>query len=348
MQVTQESFGTTSDGTPVTLYTCRNSEGLVLKLTNYGAIVVTMEVPDREGNRANVNLGFPNLEGYLQRHPYFGATVGRYANRIAGGEFTLDGKRYSLAQNNGPNHLHGGIVGLDRVVWKGEVIESDDGVGVRFSYRSPDGEEGYPGNLDLTAIYRLTEKNELQMEFLATTDQATPVNLTNHCYWNLAGAGEGEIWDHELTLESDHYLAVDETLIPTGERVPVAGTPFDFTQPRTIGKRVREIESDPIGYDHCYVLRGDAGQLRLAARVTEPRSGRVMEVLTTQPGMQLYTGNFLGGQAAEGGFGQHAGFCLETQHFPDSPNQDSFPSTILRPGETYRHLTVHRFSVAED
>jgi aldose 1-epimerase len=348
MQVTQESFGQTEDGKAVSLYTCRNPEGLVLQLTDYGAIVVSLEVPDREGKLANVNLGFPELKGYQQRHPYFGATVGRYANRIARGEFSLDGRQYTLAKNNGENHLHGGLVGFDRVLWQAEVMDSAEAAGVRFTYRSPDGEEGYPGNLDVTAVYLLTAKGELHMEFIAKTDRATPVNLTNHCYWNLAGAGKGDVLGHELTLEADHYLAADATLIPTGERVPVAETPFDFRQSQAIGRRVREIEATPVGYDHCFVLRGDAGRLRLAARVHEPDSGRVMEVLTTQPGVQLYTGNFLAGQPSDGGFAQYAGFCLETQHFPDSPNQPSFPTTILRPGETYHHMTVHRFSVAAE
>jgi aldose 1-epimerase len=345
MRVTVESFGQLADGRAVKLFTCRNENGLVLKLTDYGAIVVAFEVPDRDGNPANINLGFSELEGYLQRHPYFGSTVGRYCNRIAGGKFTLDGQEYNLAKNNGENHLHGGLIGFDRVLWNAEVVEAENAAGVRFTYRSPDGDEGYPGNLDVSATYLLTADDELQVEFQASSDQATPVNLTNHCYWNLAGAGRGDILAHEATIEADRYLAVDDNLIPTGELAPVAGTPLDFRAAQPIGARLGEITSDPPGYDHCYVLRGDTGELRLAARVKDPVSGRVMEVLTTQPGIQFYTGNFLSGDEATAGFGRHAGFCLETQHYPDSPNQPDFPSTILRPGETYRQQTVHRFSV---
>ncbi len=342
MTFSESSFGTTPDGQDVRLFTLENASGMRVQLTNYGAIVVAVETPDREGQRANINLGFERLEGYLARHPYFGATVGRFCNRIARGSFTLDGKTYTLAKNNGENHLHGGEVGFDKVVWKAEKIERPGSVGVRFTHRSPDGDEGYPGNLDVTATYTLSNDNELAMEFTATTDQATPVNLTNHCYWNLGGAGSGKILDHELMLVADHYLPVDETLIPTGELARVEGTPLDFRQPQPLGARLEQLGGTPPGYDHCYVLK-EPGQLTLAARVRDPKSGRVMEVLTTQPGMQLYTGNFLSGSEADGGFGQHEGFCLETQHFPDSPNQPQFPSTILRPGQRFEQRTVHRF-----
>ena len=317
----------------------------MIKLIDYGANVVSVEVPDRDGKFANVTLSFDKIDGYLQRHPYFGATVGRYCNRIAKGKFSLNGKEYSLATNNGPNHLHGGENGFDRQMWAAQTIETDDAVGVKFTRTSPDGEEGYPGNVQVSVLYTINNKNELTMEFEATTDAATPVNLTNHCYWNLAGAGSGDILGHELTIESDHYLAVDDTLIPTGELTSVAGSPFDFTSPHTIGERIKQIDSDPVGYDHCYVLRSQNGKLALAAKAKDPKSGRVMEVYTTQPGIQLYSGNFLDGTPAGNGFQQYNAFCLETQHYPDSPNQSKFPSTILKPGETFKHTTVHRFSV---
>src|SRR5262249_34952971 len=291
-------------------------------------------------------LGFPSLDGYLQRHPYFGSAVGRYANRIAGGKFTLDGKTYTLAVNNGPNHLHGGKKGYDAVLWKTEPVSTPDYVGVRFRYTSPDGEEGFPGKLDITVTYTLTNTNTLTIDYAATTDKPTIVALTNHTYWNLAGAGNGDILKHELTVAADRYLPIDDTSIPTGELAPVKGTPFDFTQPHAIGERIGELKQEPHktkGYDHCFVLRGQKGTLELAARVKEPTSGRVMEVLTTEPGVQLYCGNFLDGSPGGGGFKQHEGFCLETQHYPDSPNRSAFPSTVLRPGETYRTTTEHRF-----
>jgi aldose 1-epimerase len=338
-----KSFGKTAEGEEVKLFTCTNAGGSVLKLTDYGASVVSVEVPDRDGKLANVNLGFERLDGYLGGHPFFGATVGRFCNRIAGGRFTLDGKEYQLAKNNGPHHLHGGDKGFNRYVWKSEAIADDDAVGVRFTHTSPDGDENYPGTLRMTATYTLTNENELRIELTATTDKPTVVNLTNHNYWNLAGAGSGNILDHVLTLEADKYLPVDDTLIPTGELAAVKGTPFDFTKPTAIGSRFDQLQGDPTGYDHCYVLRGQDGKLALAARVQSPKSGRVMEIYTTQPGVQLYTGNFLDGSAANGGNQQHEGFCLETQHYPDSPNKPEFPTTVLRPGETFRAVTVHRF-----
>lgn len=343
MRIERRPFGKTADGSPASLFTCTNEHGLVLKVTDYGALIVSLETPDRDGRLANVTLGHASLEGYLQRHPYFGATVGRYCNRIAKGRFRLDGKEYTLATNDGAHHLHGGKLGFDRVMWKAEGTVSDAGAGVRFMRRSPDGEEGYPGNLDVTVAYRLTKDNCLVAEFTATTDKPTPVNLTNHCYWNLGGAGSGKILEHELMIAADKYLPVDAGLIPTGETAGVEGTPFDFRSPRRIGERIQEIPSRPVGYDHCYVLRSQGGGLALAARVKERRSGRVMEIYTTQPGLQFYSGNFLDGSAANGGFQQYEGFCLETQHYPDSPNQPAFPPVILRPGETYRQTTVHRF-----
>ena len=343
--ITKESFGKTAEGVEVELYTCTNANGLVMKLTNYGAIVVSLETPDRDGKLANVTLGFGDLAGYLPRHPYFGATVGRFCNRIAKGKFSLEGKDYTLATNNDPNHLHGGNAGFDKVVWTATEQQTDDAVGVEFSYRSPDGEEGYPGNLDVKVVYSLTNKNELMVDFTATTDQATPVNLTNHNYWNLAGAGSGDIRSHELMIAADQFLAVDSTLIPTGKLSDVKGTPLDFSTAKQIGNDLDKIEADPVGYDHCYVLRETAEGLKMAARVKHPGSGRVMEIRTTQPAIQFYSGNFLQGGDDEGGYQQYHGFCLETQHYPDSPNQPDFPTTILKPGETYRQTTVHAFTV---
>ncbi len=345
MELTQQPFGKTNDGKPVTLYVCKNANGCVLKVIDYGAIITAVEVPDRQGRLTNVTLGFPSLDGYLQRHPYFGATVGRYCNRIGGGQFQLEGKTYKLATNDGENHLHGGERGFDRWVWQAEPVRTDSSVGVKFSRTSPDGEEGYPGNVQATATYTLNNENELKMEFTATTDAPCPVNLTNHCYWNLAGAGAGTILDQEVMIAADQYVAVDDQLIPTGELPAVQGTPLDFTQSTNIGQRIDQVKGDPGGYDHCYVLRSRDGSLSLAARVHDPQSGRVMEVLTTQPGIQFYSGNFLDGADANGGYPQHAGFCLETQHFPDSPNHANFPNTILRPGEKLHQVTVHRFRV---
>ena len=332
---------TTEDGTKIFLYTCTNAHGLVFKAMTYGATVTEIQVPDRAGNLANVTLGFPSLRGYLARHPYFGSTVGRYCNRIAKGTFTLDGRQYELATNNDANHLHGGQVGYDAVVWDAEPVQSADEVGIKFTYLSKDGEEGYPGNLNVTAIYTLNNDNELTVELTASTDQRTPVNLTNHCYWNLAGAGS--ILDHELMITADHYVEVDDKLIPTGNIPPVEGTPLDFTSPESIGARIDQLKGNPDGYDHCYVLRGQDGSLALAARVKDPSTGRVLEIHTTEPGIQFYSGNFLDGSDAGGGFNKRDGFCLETQHYPDSPNQPDFPSTILEPGESYRHVTVHKF-----
>jgi aldose 1-epimerase len=348
MSITKKPYGKAKDGQRVDLYTCTNAKGLVVQLTNYGATVVSVETPDKNGKLANITLGFPSLDGYLARHPYFGSTVGRYGNRIAGGKFQLDGKEYTLATNNGPNHLHGGLKGLDAVVWSAQEVQSPAAVGVVFTYRSPDGDEGYPGNLDLTVTYSLTKNNELRIDYVATTDKPTVLNLTNHCYWNLGGAGSGDILKHQLTLTADKYLPIDDTSIPTGKAADVKGSPFDFTTPHAIGERIGELKKDPHktkGYDHCYVLRGQSGKLEVAARVKDPASGRVMEISTTEPGIQLYCGNFLGGGTGEAGYKQHDAFCLETQHFPDSPNQPSFPSTVLRPGQIFRSTTVHKFSV---
>jgi len=348
MKVVTRPFGQTAAGTAVTLFTCTNRQGVEVQLIDYGAIVVSVKTPDREGRLENITLGFPTLEGYLARHPYFGATVGRYANRIAKGKFSLGGKQYTLATNNNENHLHGGVAGFDKRMWKAEPIEDEALVGVKFHRRSPDGEEGYPGNLDVQVTYTLTNGNELLATYLAKTDQATPVNLTNHTYWNLAGGAEGTILDHQLMLAADKYLPVDAGLIPTGELADVGGTPFDFRKPTAIGARIKQIQSDPVGYDHCYVLQNQSGSLALAARVSDPKSGRVLEVHTTQPGIQFYSGNFLDGQPANGGYPQYTGLCLETQHFPDSPNQPTFPTANLQPGQTYRQLTVHKFLVEKE
>jgi aldose 1-epimerase len=341
-------LGKTKDGKDVFVYTLVNMHSLKVRLINYGATVISVETPDKGGKLANITLGFPTLAGYLERHPYFGSTVGRYGNRIAGGKFKLDGNEYSLATNNGPNHLHGGIKGFDAVVWQAETVKTPAEVGVKFSYKSPDGEEGYPGTLDVTATDSLTNNNELRIDYAATTDKATVINLTNHCYWNLGGAGSGTILKHELTLAADRYLPIDDTSIPTGKPADVKGTPFDFTTPHTIGERIDEIKKDPHktkGYDHCFVLRGQQGKLEPAAKVRDSLSGRVMEIFTTEPGVQLYCGNFLGGGAGEGGYKQHDALCLETQHYPDSPNKPDFPSTVLRPGQKFQSTTVHKFSV---
>ena len=363
MKVESTPFGQTEKGEKVTRFVCTNQNGCVLELIDYGAIVLQLRVPDRQGRIANVNLGFESLDGYLQRHPYFGATVGRFCNRIAGGQFSLDGKTYTLAKNNGPNHLHGGVAGFDKQLWKAEPVKTSDAVGVRFSRQSPDGEEGYPGCVDVSVLYTLNNRNELLVDFTATTDQPTPLNLTNHNYWNLAGAGNGSILDHELEIAADQYVATNDQLIPTGKLNAVANTPLDFRMPHRLGERIRQIVADPVGYDHCYVLRpaadrqplpaaspaapnpNGAAALRFAARVTDRQSGRVMEVYTTQPGLQLYSGNFLDGSAGNGGYKQYEGFCLETQHFPDSPNQPGFANTILKPGETFRQTSVFRFTV---
>ncbi len=347
MSVTKSAFGQTADGQRVDLYTCVNAHGLTMKIMTYGGILVELQAPDRQGKLEAVTLGFDTLEGYLGDHPYFGATVGRYANRIAKGRFTLDGKAYTLATNNGPNHLHGGKLGLSRVVWAAEPVQTDAAVGVKLTYTSPDGQDGYPGTLTATVVYTLTNDDALRIDYTATTSQATPVNLTNHTYWNLGGPSSRSILDHRLMLAADKYLPVDDTLIPTGELANVAGTPFDFTRLTSIGSRIAQVTGDPPGYDHCFVLRGQDGALALAARLADPVSGRTMEIYTTQPGIQFYTGNFLDGSAANGHYPRNAGLCLETQHYPDSPNRPEFPTVILRPGQIYRQTTVHRFGVQE-
>lgn len=347
--IKKEPWGTTREGQAVDLYTLTNRNGLVAKLTTYGALLTALHVPDRNGKLADVVLGLDTLDDYLRGHPNFGSTIGRVTNRIAKGKFTLDNKEYQLATNFGTNHLHGGKVGFDKRVWKAGEKITDLGPSVRLTYLSPDGEEGYPGNVEVEVVYTLTNSDELVIEYKATTDKATPINLTNHSYFNLAGAGNGTILNHELTVMADRYTPSDQEGVPTGEIAPVKGTALDFTKPMAIGARFDQLTGTPRGYDQNYVLNNqDPGTLALAARVFEPTSGRVLEVLTTEPGVQLYTDNYSEGKLkGKGGipYPRHSGFCLETQHFPDSVNHSNFPSTICRPGQTYRTKTVHRFSV---
>jgi aldose 1-epimerase len=347
--VQKRAFGKLPDGTAVDLYVLTNGKGVTAKVMTYGATLTELHVPDKAGKAADVVLGFDDLKGFLQKgNPYLGCTVGRVANRIAKGRFTLDGKSYKLATNDGPNSLHGGLKGFDKVVWKaGKPLAKGPAVGVSFTYRSKDGEEGYPGNLLAAVTYSLTEDNALRLDYTATTDRATPVNLTNHAYFNLAGQGSGDVLGHVLTLYADKYTPADKTLNPTGKIEPVKGTPYDFTKPKKIGADIAELKGEPGGYDVNYALNSGGGKLALGARVAEPKSGRVMEMLTTEPGVQFYTGNFLDGTVkGKGGvtYHKHAGFCLEAQHFPDSINQKHFPSVVLRPGETYKQTTVYRFA----
>ena len=344
MSINKEAFGTTMDGEKVDLYTLTNTNGLTAKITNYGGIVTSLQVPDRDGNFADIVLGCDSLDEYIKGHPHFGTIVGRYANRIANGKFTLNGVEYTLAKNDGPNHLHGGIKGFDKAVWNAEQIQTDTTVALKLTYLSKDGEEGYPGNLNCTVIYTLTNDNELKISYEAETDKTTIVNLTHHGYFNLAGHNSGDILAHELMLNADHFTPVDDQLIPTGEIKPVKGTPMDFTEPFSIGARIAQVKG---GYDHNYVLNSGDGSLALAARVYEPSTGRVMELFTTEPGVQFYTGNSLDGSNKGKGavYNKHNGFCLETQHFPDSPNKPQFPSVLLEPGKKYMQLTVHKFSV---
>ena len=347
LTVQNEPFGQTDSGEEVAQYSLRNRSGMKVGLINFGAIITSVEVPDRDGKLANVTLSHPDIAGYQVNNPYFGGACGRFANRIAKGKFSLDGNEYSLFLNNGPNTLHGGQVGFMKKIWKAAPFQNEAATGVKFTYVSPDGEEGYPGELKSVITYSLTDANELKIDYEATTDKPTVLNLTNHAYWNLAGAGSGLIVDHELTLSCSRFLPVDETGIPSGELASVAGTCMDFLKPEKIGTRITEPVNGAGGYDHCYVVDGKAGELRLAAKVVEPTSGRVLEIFTTEPGIQFYTGNFLEGTPATGNAPRHGAFCLETQHFPDSPNRPEFPTTRLNPGETYRQTTVHKFSVVK-
>lgn len=348
------AFGSLPDGRPVHLYTLNNRQGLSAVISDFGGTVVRLEVPDRAGTSADVVLGFNGLPDYETKSPYFGCLIGRVGNRIAKGKFSLDGKTYTLATNNHPGgiscHLHGGKEGFDKKLWKSEPTTKNGLPALRLSYQSPDGEEGYPGNLSVEVVYSLTDDNSLRIDYTATTDRPTPVNLTNHSYFNLRGEGQGTILDHEITIHASRFTPVDEGLIPTGELAPVAGTPLDFRQAHRIGERIEAANPQlkyARGYDHNFVLDGPAGELRLAATVREPTTGRVMEVLTTEPGMQFYSGNFLDGTTT-GKSGEKYVFrgalALETQHFPDSVNHPNFPNTILKPGETYRSTTVYRFS----
>ena len=347
MTIERQAFGTTEAGTPADLYTLTNKNGLEAKITAYGGVIVTLKVPDRNGEFTDVTLGYETLAEYEKGTAHFGSLIGRYGNRIGKGKFTLNGVEYTLAQNNGENHLHGGPLGFGRKVWDAEEIA---GPALKLSYLSKDGEEGYPGNLSVTVVYSLTDDNELKIGYSATTDKETVVNLTNHAYFNLAGAGEGNILGHELMLNADRFTPVDGGLIPTGELRSVKGTPFDFTQPEVIGTRIEDDDEQlklGLGYDHNFVLNSSDGSPALAARVYEPASGRVMEVFTTEPGVQFYTGNFLNGSdTGKGGkvYQRRYGFCLETQHFPDSPNIPEFPSVVLKPGEKYETTTIYKFS----
>lgn len=348
--VARAPFGKTPDGQAVEVFTLRNAAGIEVRAINYGGIITSLKTPDRNGVMADIVLGFDSLEGYLGDHPYFGAIIGRYGNRIGNARFTLDKNEYRLAANNGPNHLHGGIKGFDKHVWTPEILGSN---AVRFSRVSADGEEGYPGALQVAVVYSLTNYNELIVEYQAVSDLPTHVNLTQHSYFNLAGAGNGDILGHELMIAADSYTPVDATLIPTGEIAPVEGTPFDFRSPTVIGARIDAAHPQikhGQGYDHNWVLTRIKDSPQLAARVVEPKSGRVLEVATTEPGIQFYAGNFLDGKiSGKGGlaYERRGGFCLETQHYPDSPNQPDFPSTVLRPGSTYSSRTVFKFDVSK-
>jgi aldose 1-epimerase len=344
--VKSKLFGKTADGSEVTLYEFLNDDGLRATVMDYGAILVDLEVPDRNGKLADINLGFDELEPYIKRSPLFGAVVGRYANRIENASFTIDGVEYNITKNAGKNHIHGGREKrFDKVIWKGEGIQNAEGAGVRLTYLSKDGDEGFPGNLNCTVTYTLTNKNELKVHYQATTDKPTVVNLTNHAYFNLAGAGNGDILGHEMMINADFYTPGDKALIPTGEILSIKNTPLDFTSPKTIGARIEQL-TETRGYDHNYVLKNADGSLVLAVRVYESGSGRIMEVYTTQPGMQFYTANGMRNLQGKAGkvYQNHYGFCLETQHFPDSPNKPHFPSPILRPGKKYDTTTVFKFS----
>jgi aldose 1-epimerase len=349
-QISRESFGKTADGKAVDLFTLRNSRAAEVRIMTYGGIVVSFKVSDKNGKLGDVVLGYDNLEGYIRNSPYFGSLVGRYGNRIARGKFTLDGQQYSLVTNNYPNALHGGLKGFDKVVWEPKILAKGESPALELKYVSHDGEEGYPGNLTVTAVYTLTDDNALHLEYTATTDKATAVNLTQHSYFNLAG--KGDVLNHEVMIDADKFTPVDSTLIPTGELKPVEGTPFDFRKPTAIGARIKQDDEQlkfGNGYDHNWVINKKMGELKLMAKVHDPASGRVLEVLSTEPGLQFYTGNFLDG-AITGKRGWvyqfRNAFCMEPQHFPDSPNQPNFPSVVLKPGQVYQNTIIYRLSVA--
>ena len=343
MDIKKQAFGKTEDGKSVDSYTLTNANGLKAEIITFGGIVTSLQVPDRNGKFADIVLGCDSPDEYAKSSTYFGALIGRFGNRIAKGKFTLDGVECKLATNNGPNHLHGGVKGFDKVVWNAKPMQTKEGPALKLTYQSRDGEEGYPGNLSCTVVYTLTNNNELKITYEAKTDKATIVNLTHHSYFNLGGHNSGDILGHELIIKADRFTPVDKDLIPTGEIKAVKGTPWDFTKPMAIGSRIKDVEG---GYDHNYVLNSSDGSLALAASVYESKTGRVMEVFTTEPGVQFYTGNFLDGSVKGKGavYNKHNGFCLETQHFPDSPNKPNFPSVVLKPGEKYTQLTVYKFS----
>jgi aldose 1-epimerase len=343
-------FGKTADGTDVAVYTLTSKGGVIAKVMTLGATVTELHAPDKGGKTVDVVLGFNDVAGYeSDDNQYFGATVGRVANRVAKGKFTVDGKQYQVAVNNGPNHLHGGVKrSLDKVVWRGAIVQTKSGPALELKYSSPDGEEGYPGKLDIKVTYQLSDKNELTIDYHAVTDKATPINLANHSYFNLAGAGTDTVLDHELTVAAEQYTPVDNTLIPTGKIMPVAGTPLDFTKPHKIGERIEALVSTAaMGYDHNFVLSKRTGTPTFAAKLRHPGSGRTLTVLTTQPGIQVYSGNFLHDQKGRAGktYKQRSAMCLETQHFPDSVNHPAFPNTILRPGQTFHETTIYALSV---
>jgi aldose 1-epimerase len=349
--IDQQIFGEMPDGRNVELYTLTNDQSLEASIMNYGGTLVSLRAPDRNGVHADVVLGFDEFAPYLSQHPYFGSLIGRYANRIAGANFTIDGRTYRLSANDGRNHLHGGIIGFDKILWGAEPGESAEGPQLVLSHFSRAGEEGYPGNLSVRVIYTLTAQNELRLDYSASTDQTTVINMTHHSYFNLAGAGT--IHDHLLRLAAERYLPVDAELIPLGEQRTVCGTPFDFTVPRSIGSRVSSDEAQlqlAGGYDHCWVLGRQSGAFAFAAELYEPLSGRALTVFTTQPGIQVYSGNFLDGsiQGKQGAhYQRYSGLCLETQHFPDSPNRLTFPSTLIEPDGQYQHRTIFRFAVRQ-
>ena len=351
--ITTKSFGTTSTGERVTQYTLRNDQGASVSIINYGGIVTSLKVPDRKGQYGDVVLGFKTLAEYEKPGPYFGALIGRYGNRIANGEFTLDRKTYHLARNNNGQALHGGLKGFEKVIWNATPIETKQGPSLKLTYVSKDGEEGYPGKLSVTASYTLTNRNELKIVYRAKTDKATIVNLTHHSYFNLAGQGSGDILNHLVTIHANKYTPVDKVLIPTGKLAAVKGTPFDFRKPTPIGARINEVNEqlkNGKGYDHNWIADKLPGHLGMIARVEEPNSGRVMEVISTEPGVQFYSGNFLDGTIIGKGnkvYGFRNGFCFEPQHFPDSPNHKNFPTTVLRPGETYKNTIIYRFSTKQ-
>ncbi len=348
MEVVKRSFEATKDGQEIEQYSCKNHNGYSFDVITYGATVTAVRAPDKDGTVENITLSCNDIEGYQACTSYIGSTVGRYCNRIAQGKFEIDGQAYALATNNEENHLHGGKLGFDKRIWSAEKIETSDSVGVQLKLVSADGEEGYPGTVEVTVDYTLNNDNEFTVDFTATTDKTTHVNLTNHNYWNLCGAGSGSILDHVLQLNAEKYTPVDDGFIPTGKVSSVEGTALDFRKPTKIGARHDKTGIKPVGYDHNFVISSaQEDGMHLAASVLCPKSGRKMEIKTTQPGIQLYTGNFLDGQPGSGGFDQHSAFCLETQHYPDSPNQADFPSTVLKPGETYRQTTVHKFSVVK-